>query len=261
MKIHREPRLLAAFALAAGLLLPVTLVAAPGQGGGEAPSSEPRIEQRLIRRISPQDMHGLLFTAMAGRGFLGVELTDLTPELRTHFGAPESAGVIVARVHPDSPAAAAGLRVGDVITRLGGAEVASTMDIIRQVRPREAGTVLSVELVRDRRSRKVEVTVAEREREEVDVGRYFEWQSDQEGSPALHMLRELEPGAGGPCAFAMDPEALEHLKEGLGTVDWAEMTRHLHGPASPELERRIEELEKRLERLQAELDKALAEKP
>ena len=45
-------------------------------------------------------------------GYLGVELVDLTPELREHFGAPRDVGVMVGRVEPGSPAARAGLEVG-----------------------------------------------------------------------------------------------------------------------------------------------------
>ena len=48
---------------------------------------------------------------------LGVGLTDLTPELREHFGVGGDAGVMISRVVEDSPAAKAGLRVGDIIER------------------------------------------------------------------------------------------------------------------------------------------------
>src|ERR1700674_1056075 len=57
---------------------------------------------------------------LAKRGYLGVELSELTPELRAHFGAPESAGVMVARVAAGSPAEKGGLNVGDIITSLYG---------------------------------------------------------------------------------------------------------------------------------------------
>ena len=40
---------------------------------------------------------------MVRRGFLGVGLTELTPELRTHFGVPEESGVMVSKVEPGKP--------------------------------------------------------------------------------------------------------------------------------------------------------------
>ena len=47
---------------------------------------------------------------MVRRGYLGVGLTELTPELRTHFGVPEESGVMVSKVEPGSPAEKAGSR-------------------------------------------------------------------------------------------------------------------------------------------------------
>jgi predicted metalloprotease with PDZ domain len=83
------------------------------------------------------------------RGYLGVELTELTPELRTHFGAPSDAGVMVARVVPDSPADRAGLKVGDILTALDGKPVASSWDVRARVRPMEEGAMLPLEVRRD----------------------------------------------------------------------------------------------------------------
>src|SRR5262245_15606747 len=46
-------------------------------------------------------------------GFLGVQLIGITPELRQHYGVPKDAGVLVGAVEADSPAAKAGIQVGD----------------------------------------------------------------------------------------------------------------------------------------------------
>ena len=54
------------------------------------------------------------------RGWLGVVIQDLTPELAAGFGVKEDAGVLVAEVMKDSPAGAAGLKPGDVITDFDG---------------------------------------------------------------------------------------------------------------------------------------------
>src|SRR5215475_13923485 len=66
---------------------------------------------------------------MVRRGYLGTALMDLTPELRTHFGVPEEAGVMVSRVESGSPAEKAGLKVGDILTRVDGAAVKSSWDV------------------------------------------------------------------------------------------------------------------------------------
>lgn len=73
--------------------------------------------------------------------FLGVQLTDLTPELRQHFGVPEDQGVLVASVVEDSPAARAGVEVGDILTRLDDEAVSSGGSLARAVGKREPGPV------------------------------------------------------------------------------------------------------------------------
>jgi len=52
------------------------------------------------------------------RGWMGVTVQDLNPQLGASLGIPEAAGVVVSQVVADSPGARAGLRVGDVITRV-----------------------------------------------------------------------------------------------------------------------------------------------
>jgi len=97
-----------------------------------------------------------------GGGFLGVELTALSPELRVHFGAPEDSGVMVARVVEDSPAWRGGLRVGDIVTTLSGVRVDSPGDLAREVRER-GGETVTLELWRDGRLEQLDVALDERE--------------------------------------------------------------------------------------------------
>jgi membrane-associated protease RseP (regulator of RpoE activity) len=104
------------------------------------------------------------FGDLASRGYLGVHLVELTPELRTHFGAREEAGVMVGRVEAGSPAERAGIRVGDVLTHLDGKQIASTFDLMRSMGERKEGDVVGLELVRGGRVELLSATVAERER-------------------------------------------------------------------------------------------------
>ena len=82
-------------------------------------------------------------------GFLGIQLTDLTPELRTHFGVAEDQGVMVAKVVDDSAAFRAGLAAGDIITSVDGETIDSSMDLTRAVRSREEGESVSLDVWRD----------------------------------------------------------------------------------------------------------------
>ena len=60
---------------------------------------------------------------------VGLQVTEITPALRLHYGAPAEAGVLVTRVDPDQLAAAAGLEVGDVLLRIGDAPISSEREV------------------------------------------------------------------------------------------------------------------------------------
>jgi S1-C subfamily serine protease len=70
------------------------------------------------------------FEWSTGQGRLGLMLMGLTPQLRSYFGAPNNSGLLVAQVAPNSPAARAGVRVGDVITQVDSQNVQSADDIV-----------------------------------------------------------------------------------------------------------------------------------
>jgi C-terminal processing protease CtpA/Prc len=103
-----------------------------------------------------------IIVRVGSRGFIGVTLVEITPELRAHYGAPKEAGVVVSGVEADTPAGRAGIQVGDVITSVDGRRVRWAGDVSRAVREKKAGETVEVEVVRDRAPRKVTVTVEER---------------------------------------------------------------------------------------------------
>ncbi len=108
--------------------------------------------------------HGHRWLGHGGKGgYLGVTLTELTPELRTHFGAPEEAGVLVSKVLEDSPAARAGLQVGDVISAVDGEAVGAGGELARAIRAHGEGELVSLELWRDQRLEVLEATLEKRQ--------------------------------------------------------------------------------------------------
>jgi predicted metalloprotease with PDZ domain len=90
---------------------------------------------------------------------IGVQPLELTPELREHFGAPAGSGVMIARVDRGGPADKAGIKVGDIIVRAGGENLAEVADLVKVISKRQPGQTISVELVRDGDSEEVEVRV------------------------------------------------------------------------------------------------------
>jgi predicted metalloprotease with PDZ domain len=80
----------------------------------------------------------LQFAGRRERAFLGVETMDLEPGLANYFGVPAGRGALVDRVEPDSPAAAAGLRAGDILLEVAGKRIGGDLglkDALRTVSP------------------------------------------------------------------------------------------------------------------------------
>jgi S1-C subfamily serine protease len=96
---------------------------------------------------------------MTSRPRLGVMVMSLTPELRTHLGAANDRGVLVARVEPGSPAAAAGITVGDVIVDVQGRMVDDASDVVAALAGGQSGKKLPVQIVRNKQPLTLQVTL------------------------------------------------------------------------------------------------------
>lgn len=103
------------------------------------------------------------FAGHLGGGFLGVTLTDLTPELRAHFGVGEDEGVMISRVLDDSAAMRAGLEVGDIVTAVDGERIGSGSALARAIRRKEEGDTALLEVWRDGSVQNISASVEERE--------------------------------------------------------------------------------------------------
>jgi hypothetical protein len=178
-------------------------------------------------------------------GYLGVELVDLTPDLRQHFGAPREVGVMIGRVEPGSPAARAGLEVADIVVGIGAEPVYDSWGLSSEVVSREDGEALDLEIVRDRRELRVSARLERRDREAVDVGRWI--------FPRVPFPESLTPppGAGVPLP-EMGP-ALERLGKLLESSDFDERLRAAQLKIDSEVEERMRELEARLKDLEKRL--------
>lgn len=82
-------------------------------------------------------------------GRIGVQVQPMTPELREHFQAPADRGLLVSRVQPDRPGAAAGIEVGDVLLEGDGQPLARPFDLIRLVSRAPQGKQVELTALRD----------------------------------------------------------------------------------------------------------------
>ena len=124
---------LISIALAAALL-PAAAIASPQSTSKTNTSNTANTE-------STQSVEVEAFEWSSGQGRLGLMLEGLTPQLRAYFGAPNNAGLLVAQVESNSPAARAGIQVGDVITQVGNQRVQSADDIASATRSANTGNV------------------------------------------------------------------------------------------------------------------------
>ncbi len=94
------------------------------------------------------------------RGFLGVQIQTVTKELAESLDLPKDKGALVAEVTPDSPAAHAGIEVGDVIVGFNGKAIDEMRELPRLVAATDPGESATVKILRDGKSRQLKVTVA-----------------------------------------------------------------------------------------------------
>ena len=91
----------------------------------------------------------LIEVGKVSRGWLGVSLQALTPEIAESLGMEKPSGVLVADVAPDSPAARAGIRRADVVTAVGGRAMEDGKALAREIGSMEPGDDVVVTVVRD----------------------------------------------------------------------------------------------------------------
>jgi serine protease Do len=93
------------------------------------------------------------------RGWLGVQIQDVTPELAASFGLEVPAGALIAEIERDSPATTGGLQVGDVIITFGGQAIRNSGELPPLVAATVPGTKIPVQFWRKGKSREVEVAI------------------------------------------------------------------------------------------------------
>lgn len=95
------------------------------------------------------------------RGWLGVSVQPVTPELAESFGLDSPHGAIISRVEPGGPAAAADLRAGDLVVSFDGRRVRDSRSFPRLVAETEIGFVAEIDILRQDRPMTLRVTVGE----------------------------------------------------------------------------------------------------
>jgi serine protease Do len=155
------------------------------QGGGNVGIGF-AIPVNLAKQLLPE----LETTGNVTRGWLGVSIQKMTPELAKSLGLEGANGALVADVTNESPAAKGGVERGDVIVRYNGKEVENSTSLPSLVAATPVGKTVPVEVVRNGKAKTLDVTIAKLTEDEVA-------NVDEEGAPQKGKwglaLRELRP--------------------------------------------------------------------
>ncbi|THJ23533.1 MAG: DegQ family serine endoprotease [Nitrospira sp. CG24E] len=111
--------------------------------------------------LSRAVMDQLVRTGKVVRGWLGVSIQDLTPELASQFGIIDTKGVLVSDVLAESPAKKAGFERADVIVEYDGKSMDSPTHLRNAVAQTPIGKKVSVKMIRDKKPKTIEVTIVE----------------------------------------------------------------------------------------------------
>lgn len=112
--------------------------------------------------IARDVMNQIIQTGHVTRGWLGVEAQDITPQLAESFNLQGITGIVIAGVQREGPAAAAGLRPGDVVTAMNGEPATGTRNVMNQIAQTPPGTVITLEVLRQGKIIELKAKVGER---------------------------------------------------------------------------------------------------
>ncbi len=101
----------------------------------------------------------LITTGKATHAYIGVSTQAIDENVAAQYSLPVKSGVLVRFVQPASPAERAGIKAGDIITRIDDTNITSLEDVFSAIRLRKVGEVVKVAIVRDDARRTLDVTL------------------------------------------------------------------------------------------------------
>jgi len=139
-----------------GRLIGINTAIVSGNGGFQGAGLA--VPSNMVSQVS----QSLVKTGKVVRGYLGINIQDITPALQDSFGLASRQGALVGEVVPGGPAARAGLKDGDVITAIDGHGVRDATDLAITVGGNAPGTRLSLAVTRDGRTLRLSATTSEK---------------------------------------------------------------------------------------------------
>lgn len=112
--------------------------------------------------LAKNSMAQIVEKGYVSRGWMGVEIQELTPQLAESFDLKEEKGIIIAGVLKGGPADKSGLKPGDIILKINGKAIASSHDALNTISQTVPGEQISVEGQREGKGLELKIAVGER---------------------------------------------------------------------------------------------------
>ena len=185
-----------------------TAILSHGSGGNEGVGFA--IPMSMAKPVMDQILeHGKVV-----RGYLGVYIQDVTPEIAKAFNFNESGGALVGDVTPNTPGARAGLKKGDVIVKLDGQPVNSANDLRLNISQMAPGTNVKLGTWRDGKMQEFNVTLGElpekttaESNSEQSEGGGLQGVEVQDLTPDIAQQVNVPPGTRGVVVTSVDPSS------------------------------------------------------
>jgi serine protease Do len=192
-----------------GNLVGINTAILTGGGGGNQGVGF-AIPISLAKNVMDQIMtHGKVV-----RGYLGVYIQDVTPEMARAFGLEQAGGALVGDVSPNTPAARAGLKKGDVILKVNGEPVESRNQLTLRVSQTPPGTPVNLTVWRDGKAQEMKITLGElpenaskNEGEESKGNGALEGVNVENVTPDIAQQLNLPSGTQGVVVTDVDPSS------------------------------------------------------
>jgi serine protease Do len=158
-------------------------------------------------------MDSIIKTGKVVRGWLGVSIQDLTPDLATSLGIKETGGALISGVEKGSPADKAGLKRGDLITDVNQKKVEDSTALRNRISAAAPGTKIDVAFIREGKQQTASVTLGEYN--EKKAARKTEYEnvlkgvSVQDLSRGLRQKMDIPDNVEGVVVTAVSPELRE----------------------------------------------------